>query len=122
MHQTKIQKKLISFYYGIYAEKIVKFFLILKGYEIEKTRFKTYLGEIDIIAKKKKLLIFIEVKARTKVKIQLDQIISQQQISRIKNSSDIFLSKKPQFWQYDIRYDLITISNYFSINHYIDFF
>jgi putative endonuclease len=39
-------------------------FLIAKGYRILARRFKTPLGEIDIVARRRRALVFVEVKAR----------------------------------------------------------
>lgn len=50
---------------GILGEEIAKKFLLSKGYLILGTNFKVRGGEIDIIAKQGKLLVFFEVKART---------------------------------------------------------
>ena len=49
---------------GLWAENVAKIYLTFKGYRILQSRFKSPVGEIDIIAKKKNAIIFIEVKAR----------------------------------------------------------
>ena len=53
-----------SYRHGLYAEFFAAFILILKGYRILKMRYKTHVGEVDIIARKRDVLAFIEVKAR----------------------------------------------------------
>ena len=65
-----------SYYRGILAEHISKFLLLIKGYKILKTRFKTKVGEIDLICYKKNTVIFIEVKSR-KNREQFLDIITQ---------------------------------------------
>lgn len=40
-------------------------YLMLKGYEILETNFSNKVGEIDIIAKDKNYIVFVEVKTRT---------------------------------------------------------
>lgn len=49
---------------GRIAEQIAQIILTLKGYAIIESRFKCPFGEIDIIAKRGKIIAFIEVKAR----------------------------------------------------------
>lgn len=49
---------------GVYGEKCAKDYLIKNGYKIICTNYKTKLAEIDIIAKEKNVLCFIEVKTR----------------------------------------------------------
>jgi putative endonuclease len=50
--------------FGKAAEREAVEFLKTKGYEILKLNYKTRLGEIDIIAKDKDTVCFVEVKAR----------------------------------------------------------
>jgi putative endonuclease len=50
---------------GRRAETIAAWYLRLKGYRILAKRVRTRVGEIDIIARKKETLVFVEVKART---------------------------------------------------------
>ncbi|MSO13700.1 YraN family protein [Rickettsiales endosymbiont of Trichoplax sp. H2] len=52
---------------GIDAENIAITYLSNIGYTIFKHRYKTKYGEIDLIAYKKNLLIFVEVKNRKKL-------------------------------------------------------
>ncbi|MGC9031469.1 MAG: YraN family protein [Minisyncoccia bacterium] len=47
---------------GKKGEDIAERFLLKKGYEVLERNFKTKFGEIDIIAKKDGILIFVEVK------------------------------------------------------------
>ena len=50
---------------GILGEEIAKKFLLSKGYLILGTNFKVRGGEVDLVCRKGKLLIFVEVKTRT---------------------------------------------------------
>ena len=59
-----------SYKYGIFAEYVVAVYLILKGYRILEKRYKTKVGEIDILAVKGRDLIAFEVKARRKQEVQ----------------------------------------------------
>ena len=47
---------------GDIVENIVKEYLKTVGYRIIKTNFKNIIGEIDIIALKEDVLVFVEVK------------------------------------------------------------
>ncbi len=49
---------------GKEGERIAKEFLKKKGYSILKENYRTPLGEIDIIAREKDVLVFVEVKTR----------------------------------------------------------
>ena len=49
---------------GVEGETLAKQFLIEKGYQILETNYTTKIGEIDIIAKQKDVIVFVEVKDR----------------------------------------------------------
>jgi putative endonuclease len=49
---------------GKEGEKIALDFLKKKGYEIVETNYRFGRGEIDIIVRKEKLLVFVEVKTK----------------------------------------------------------
>lgn len=104
-----------SYYRGILAEHISKFLLLIKGYKILKTRFKTKVGEIDLICYKKNTVIFIEVKSR-KNREQFLDIITHKQEQRIIKASQIFLRNK-KLNNAPIRYDVIFITLPFHIQH-----
>src|SRR5258708_38964992 len=53
-----------AFRVGISAESRAAALLIAKGFRILARRWRSPLGEIDIIARRRTLLIFVEVKAR----------------------------------------------------------
>lgn len=49
---------------GIRAERLAAWFLMLKGYRIIARRYAAGGGEIDIVARRGRTVIFVEVKAR----------------------------------------------------------
>ena len=50
--------------FGEQSESLAVWYLKKNGYKILELNFRTKLGEIDIIAKEKKTLVFVEVKSR----------------------------------------------------------
>ena len=52
----------VAFRTGISAESRAAALLIAKGFRIVARRFKSPVGEIDIVARRRSLLIFVEVK------------------------------------------------------------
>ena len=48
---------------GIWAERYAALYLFFKGFRILATRFKTPVGEIDLIAVRNNVMVFVEVKS-----------------------------------------------------------
>lgn len=57
-------ERVAAFRTGLSAESRAAALLMAKGYRILAKRFKTPYGEINLVAKKRNLIAFIEVKAR----------------------------------------------------------
>jgi len=105
-----------TYQFGILAEKITMFFLRLKGYQILEWRYKTKFGEIDIIAKKSRIIVAVEVKAR-KSKILSEEVLHSKQVERIKKAAEFFIAKNPKFQNYDLRLDFVEVGRFFTIKH-----
>jgi putative endonuclease len=61
------QERVAAFKFGLSAESRAAMFLIAKGYRIAARRWKTPFGEIDIVARRRHALVFVEVKARERI-------------------------------------------------------
>lgn len=110
MKKTAKQK---SYHFGITAEYLAIIFLTLKGYKIIHHRYKTFLGEIDLIARKANYLVAIEVKARKNKTIIEEEVLTEYQKQRIKKAMMIYLSSaKNHPKNYGVRFDLIIINPY----------
>lgn len=93
---------------GRWAETFAVCLLKAKGYRILARRFKTPVGEIDIIAAKKNLLVGVEVKARKTFDQAMWALTPHQQL-RINKALQIFLIYAPKWTSADIRFDIILI-------------
>lgn len=105
-----------AYIFGIIAEIIALVFLKIKFYKIVECRYRSHAGEIDIIAKRGKYIVFIEVKARKNSSHIFDVLSSKQQL-RIRNSAEFFLSRNKKFQNLQPRFDLITISPKHGLTH-----
>lgn len=112
--------KFSTYRFGIWSEKIAILMLILKGYEVLKKRYKTKFGEIDIIAKKKNLLVFVEVKSRRK-SAEIEEILTPKQVARIRNAAEVFLSKNSDYRDYQMSFDFVYVNKFFWPKHYRNF-
>lgn len=94
--------------HGHRAEWLAAWTLRLKGWQICAKRFKTKSGEVDIIARKRDLIIMVEVKARKTLLEAMDAVNATTQ-RRIESAGDIWLSRQPDFAKLSIRYDLVAV-------------
>lgn len=100
-----------AYRYGLIAEYLTLFILLMKGHRIIARRYKTPKGEIDIIAKSFKILIFIEVKAR-KNHLYLYEALRYRQQQRIINAADYFLLRHPRYKHHQKRFDLVLVRKF----------
>ncbi|WP_137129926.1 YraN family protein [Rhizobium sp. FY34] len=94
--------------YGRLSEYVAAGFLMIKGYRILALRHRTPMGEIDIIARKRDLVIFIEVKARARSADAVDAVGGATQ-RRIRDASDLWLSRRRDAHLLSQRYDIIAV-------------
>jgi len=97
-----------AFRKGLWSEVLAAMALRLKGYRILDRRFKTKLGEIDLVARKGQLIIFVEVKARNNVQSALDGVGFWSK-KRISDAADIWISRQPDAADLSWRFDIIAV-------------
>ncbi len=93
---------------GHRAEWYAAFSLLLRGYRITARRFKTPVGEIDIIARKRNLILFVEVKARADERTALESV-SPRARDRIKRAARWWLARQKDGAQLSWRFDIIAV-------------
>lgn len=98
------------------AEGAAELFLRAKGFEILERRYRTPVGEVDIIAIDGDYLVFVEVKARASVEIALESLTLKMR-ARIQDASMHFLSAHPKYAGYPMRIDVMAVKLPFTIRH-----
>ena len=98
-----------AFRVGISAESRAAAFLIAKGFRILARRWRSPLGEIDIVARRRKLLVFAEVKARASLD-EAAESVSERQRRRIAAAAEVWLATNPNEMVRDIRFDAILVA------------
>jgi putative endonuclease len=94
--------------WGRLAETLAAWSLRLRGFRILARRFRTPLGEIDLIARRHRLLTFVEVKARPDSE-QAAYALSRRQRERAARAAEMFLLRHPEHAGCTMRFDLITV-------------
>jgi putative endonuclease len=98
-----------AFKLGISAESRAAMFLIAKGYRILGRRFKTPLGEIDIVAGRRRTLVFVEVKARERAEDAAESVTARGK-QRIVAAAELWLARNPSHAQAEIRFDVMLVT------------
>ncbi len=95
---------------GLFAEFWARMYLRMHGYRILRHRYvtgrNTGRAEIDIIAKRRNTIVFIEVKRRPTITAGWDAITPAQSV-RLRRAAETFLARQPR--QYDARFDVIIV-------------
>ncbi len=95
---------------GKIGEDAASSYLSSSGYIIIEKNYSCKLGEIDIIAKKGKYLVFIEVKTRTNLSYGYpEESVNKYKIKKIKDVANIFIINNESFSNFNFRFDVISI-------------
>jgi putative endonuclease len=102
-------ERVAAFRLGLSAESRAAMFLIAKGYRILARRFKTPLGEIDIVAGRRRALVFVEVKARERADDAAESVTARGK-QRIVAAAELWLARNPAAARNEIRFDVLLVT------------
>jgi putative endonuclease len=108
---------------GRRAETFAAIYLTLKAYRVLERRFRSPSGEIDLIARRGRTIVFIEVKQRQKA-VHAREPVTARSEERIIRTGEHYLSRHPYYVDrgYRLRFDLIVVSAGWRIDHRRDVF
>lgn len=93
---------------GAWGESVAAQYLRKKRYEIVAAGFRSRFGEIDLIARNRKYLVFVEVKLRKNADFaQAMEYVDRKKQDRIRTTAAVYLSMYPTTLQ--PRFDVIEI-------------
>jgi putative endonuclease len=98
-----------AFQRGLSAESRAALLLIAKAYRILARRWKTPFGAIDIIARRRGVVVFVEVKARGSFDEAVEAVADRTQ-RRIIGAAQLWLARHPQHANGGIRFDVIVVT------------
>ena len=102
-------ERVAAFGLGISAESRAAAFLIAKGYRILARRWKCPRGEIDIVARRRHVLVFVEVKARNNLDDAAESVTPRQR-QRIAAAAEAWLATYPDPAIRDMRFDAMLVA------------
>jgi len=93
---------------GRTGEWLAAMALRLKGYRIVARNFRVKPGEVDIIARKGDLIVFVEVKARASANEALDAVGFEAQ-RRIANAGELWIGRQRDADRLSWRFDIVAV-------------
>ena len=110
MKRQKAEKR------GRYAETIAEIYLRLKGYHVLARRFKSHMGEIDLIMRRGETTAFIEVKARATTDAALASV-TPTQARRISAAASLWMGRDVKAAAGFCRFDIVSVNAYLWPTH-----
>lgn len=83
--------------------------MIAKAYRILARRWKTPFGEIDIVARRRGVLVFVEVKARERADDAMEAVTERNK-RRIIGAAELWRARHPDQANGEIRFDVIVVT------------
>ncbi|MCB1483357.1 MAG: YraN family protein [Hyphomicrobiaceae bacterium] len=93
---------------GEAAEAVAALSLRLKGYRILDRRFKTKVGEVDIIARRGGCVAFVEVKQRA-TRALCEAAVTDETRMRVRRAAEVWLARHHRFNDDELRFDVIFV-------------
>jgi putative endonuclease len=97
-------------------------FLKGDGFAILETNYQSKTGEIDIIARKRNLIVFVEVKTRLSARYGYpEEAVDRKKAQRMIKTAKQFLVSKRLYEKTDIRFDVLAVLKKdagFEIEHF----
>lgn len=105
--------------YGLMAEARCALGLRLRGYRVLARRYKAPVGEVDIVARRGRTLVFVEVKARGSLDAAAEALTERQR-RRILAAARMFLARHPHLAGLDSRFDVMLVAPWRWPRHVVD--
>ena len=93
---------------GAWGEALAAEYLLKKRYELVAAGYRSRFGEIDLIVRNRKFLVFVEVKTRKSDDFaRAMEYVDHRKQDRIRTTAQVYLSEHPTMLQ--PRFDVIEI-------------
>lgn len=93
---------------GHRGEWLAALALMVRGYRIVARRYRTKLGEIDLIARRGDLVLIVEVKVRPTL-VEAMEAVARLSERRIEAAAGIWLSRQRDHGRLSLRFDLVAV-------------
>lgn len=93
---------------GRSAEYIAAALLILHGHRIIERRCRTPFGEIDLVARRGRRIVFVEVKLR-QTREAAESALTAKQAKRVARAAEYWIGRRPGLAEYERGYDAVLV-------------
>lgn len=107
--ETAQAERRIAFRLGLSAETRAAALLAVKGFRIVARRWRSPVGEIDLVVRRGRLLVFVEVKARARFD-DAAEAVTERQRRRIAAAAEAWLASHAGDLGCDIRFDAVLVA------------
>ncbi len=97
--------------FGKAGEDLAVRYLKKKGYKVIQQNYTCPLGEIDIIARQKKTIVFVEVKTRRSLSFGSAKLAITPHKQRKISMTALYYLKSSQQMDQDARFDVVTVQS-----------
>ena len=95
--------------HGIIGEIEVANYLKTQGYKIIAMNYKNKIGEIDIVALDKNVIVFVEVKSRATLAFGRPcETVDFRKQQKIRKVAELYLLQKQKYYS-DVRFDVVEV-------------
>ncbi len=117
--RTATHRRRAAYRSGHSGERLAALRLMLTGYRILARRYRTKMGEIDLIARRGDIVAFIEVKRRAELAQGLEAVTPQAR-TRIRRAAELYLRRNPALAERALRFDVMVITPWAWPRHIVD--
>jgi putative endonuclease len=103
------RERTVAFRLGLSAETRAAALLLVKGFRIVARRWRSPVGEIDLVVRRGRLLVFVEVKARGAFD-DAAEAVTERQRRRIAAAAEAWLASHADDLDRDIRFDAVLVA------------
>ena len=108
---------------GVKGELLAADYLSAKGYEVLVKNYRYKHAEIDIVARLGELLVFVEVKTRSKINFGYPEAsVDKKKSAKVIQGAEQYVVESD--WQGDVRFDIVSVivGRELQIEHFEDAF
>ena len=102
-------ERVARYWRGHWAEWCAVVYLSLRGYRVLARRYRSPFGEIDIIARRRKRLAFVEVKRRP-TQAEAEWSLTPTQAERIGRAAEHWMRQRRRYRGHEMGMDVILVS------------